>query len=389
VSAGLPPAVLLGGAATAVPVARSLAAAGVSVTALGGPIDAVRWSRACDRFIEVEAAADVQQRWREWLLAEAPAGAVVLACSDDGVELLARHRDELSGAGLVLSELNDELALAMLDKRRTFEVAVAAGMEMPLSLPVGDIDEAQRAAERIGFPCVLKPLHSHEFARHFSPRKLFVANSPEDLRSALALTASLGLEMLLMEIVPGPDSHVETYSAYVDERGRILCEATKRKLRQFPAKFGVGTIHVTDWNPDAVAAGRQFVARTSARGLINYEFKRDARDGRLKLIECNYRFTAAIACLHAAGYEIALFTYRRLTGGALPDMRYRRGVSSWNPVLDLRALPEYRRLGELTIRGWLRPLLRRQTFFVARLDDPLPTIMWNARLVGRALRKLL
>jgi len=381
------PAVVLGGAATAVPVARSLARAGVEVTALGSAFDAIRWSRCCRRLVDLGSGPGVQERWLRWLLDEAPAGAVVLICSDDGLELVARHRGELAGSDLVLPELNDELALGLLNKVRTYELSRSAGVEVPMCVRVRGLADLDVLSGSISFPCALKPAASHLFQRHFNSRKLFTAEDESELREALALTEPIGLEMMLTEIVPGPDEGFQSYNAYIDTDGRRLCELTKRKPRQFPAKFGVGTYHVTDWDDEVAEVGRRFFEAIGARGLANVEFKRDERDGRLKLIESNYRFTGGTANLHAAGFDIALFVYRRLTGGPLPDMSYRRGVHLWNPIMDVRALPQYRRLGELTIGGWLRSLMHRQTFPVARLDDPLPTIVWNLRLARRAVAK--
>ena len=383
-----PPAVLLGGAATAVPVARSLARAGVEVTALGSAIDAIRWSRRCHRFVDLGSGRGVQERWLRWLLEESPDGAVVLVCSDDGLELVAGHRGELANRGLVLPELNDELALALLDKMRTYELSRSSGVDAPRCVEVRSLADLDGLAESVSFPCALKPVKSHLFQRHFNARKLFTARDASELREAIALTEPLGLVMMLTEIVPGPDEGFQSYYAYIDSDGRRLCELTKRKPRQFPAKFGVGTYHVTDWDEEVADVGRRFFDAVGARGLANVEFKRDERDGRLKLIESNYRFTGGTANLHAAGFDIALFVYRRMTGGPLPAMAYRRGVHLWNPVQDIQALAQYRRLGELTFRGWIGSLLHRQTFPVARLDDPLPTIVWNLRLALRALAKL-
>jgi D-aspartate ligase len=381
--------VLLGGAATAVPVARSLARAGVEVTALGSAVDAIRWSRRCHRFVDLGSGRDVQERWLRWLLEESPAGAVVLVCSDDGLELVARHRAELADRGLVLPELNDELALALLDKVRTYELTRSADVDAPACVEVRRLADLDGLAGAVSYPCALKPAKSHLFQRHFNSRKLFTARDESELRAALALTEPHGLAMMLTEIVPGPDEGFQSYNAYIDPDGRPLCELTKRKPRQFPAKFGVGTYHVTDWDEEVAELGRRFFDAVGARGLANVEFKRDERDGRLKLIESNYRFTGGTANMHAAGFDIALFVYRRLSGGPLPDMAYRRGVHLWNPIPDLRALPQYRRRGELTLGGWLRSLLHRQTFPVARLDDPLPTLVWNARLARQALAKAL
>ena len=76
------------------------------------------------------------------------------------------------------------------------------------------------------------------------------------------------------------------------------------------------------------------------RGLGNVEFKRDERDGELKLIECNHRFTAATGLLRAAGLDLPLFVYNQLTERQLPPVeRYRPGMTMWYPMRICARLP--------------------------------------------------
>jgi hypothetical protein len=110
---GNPSAVVIGGGAIAMPVARSLGAAGVPVIALGGSVDPIRFSRFCNRFVDVGAGNESQPRALEWLLEHAPAGAVVIPCSDHGLELVVRHRDVLTERTLRPLEGNDRATLAM------------------------------------------------------------------------------------------------------------------------------------------------------------------------------------------------------------------------------------------------------------------------------------
>ena len=86
--------------------------------------------------------------------------------------------------------------------------------------------------------------------------------------------------------------------------------------------------------------GLRFFEGVGLRGLGNVEFKRDARDGRLKLIECNHRFTAATGLMRAAGLDLPLFVYNKLTDRPLPTVdRYRAGLTMWYPMKDVRASP--------------------------------------------------
>ena len=60
--------------------------------------------------------------------------------------------------------------------------------------------------------------------------------------------------------------------------------------RVYPVTSGPGCHHITDWIPELREPALRLFRQAGLRGLANVEFKRDDRDGQLKLIECNARF---------------------------------------------------------------------------------------------------
>jgi D-aspartate ligase len=386
-AADSPPAVVLGGSFNAVSVARSLGRAGVVVHALGSSGDFVRRSRYCSSFTDVGRGLEAQAGYARWL-ETGPRGAVVLPCADEGLEFVARNRARLDELGYRSFEADDQVVLTMLDKESSYALARTAEVPAPRTHRVRTDEDLRTAAAEIGFPCALKPLASHVFARYLSG-KAFVAHDLDDLRRALALTGPHGVEMLVTEIVPGADHGFHSYYGYLDAGGASLLHVTKRKLRQCPIRFGSGCYHVTDWHPEVAELGLRFLQEAGARGLACVEFKRDARDGSLKLIECNHRFTAANELLRAAGMDLALFAYNRLVGRTLPRVDgYRSGVYLWHPIEDIRAFRQYRRQGELTTAAWLRSLLHRPRFPLLRLEDPLPSAAGMASTFRGGVRRL-
>ena len=384
----LPPAVLLGGNANTVSVARSLGRRGVDVTVYGNGHSHVRYSRFCARYVDVGRGPDIGDRWLSHLLAR-PRDAVVLPCDDDALAMLARNRSALAQAGYSPFEARDHVVLSMLDKVRTYELAAAAGVPAPRFLRLTDEASIDRAIEEIGFPSALKPVSSHTFTRVYRGRKAFIVQSAEELRQRKAETAERGLAMMAIEIIPGRDDRLCSYYAYIDEHGRPLVGLTKRKIRQYPTGFGLGSFEVTDEAPDVAAAGAAFFAAVGIRGLANVEFKRDDRDGTLRLIECNHRFTASNELVRVAGIDLAWLAYARLAGVTPPPLhRYRTGVTLWNPSRDLRGIATAMRRRQTRVDEWLPGLLRRHVLPVFRWDDPAPTIAYHASTLARIRAKV-
>ena len=120
------------------------------------------------------------------------------------------------------------------------------------------------------------------------------------------------------------------------------------------------------------------------QGVANVEFKRDVRDGQLKLIECNARFTASDALVTRSGVNLAQFVYNRLTGRDQPPMKpYVRGMRQWDPIRDFQAYLQLRKTGQLSFGQWFTSVLHGQTFAYWRASDPMPGL---ARLTA-PLRK--
>ncbi len=294
---GLMPAVLLGGTGTALAVVRALGQAGVPVTILGdGKTDIVgRRSRYCSHYEHFPVPNDARppppgERWLEWLR-RCTSPSVILPCGDDGLELIARYRREIESVGHRAIEANDAVVLAMLDKVETYRLASSLGITMPRAVEVDSLDSARAAVnDGIGFPCAVKPVRSDRVLRElptFSAPKGAMVHDDAELGRQVEPIVRIGLPILVTEFISGPDDRFCSYYSYLDETGSPLFHFTKRKLRQFPPRFGTGTYHVTEWQPEVAEVGLRFFQGIGLRGLGNVEFKRDERDGQLKLIECN------------------------------------------------------------------------------------------------------
>jgi D-aspartate ligase len=366
----LPPAILLGGEAIAVSACRSLGWAGIRVHALGDARDPVRRSRWCHEFVPVGSKEGAIERYLEWLASDGPrGGAVILPCDDYGVEMIAKDRARLREWGYTPIEGDDDVMLACLDKERTYELARSAGVPTPRTATVRTPAEALTAAAGFEMPVGLKPLQSHEWAKHRSEKFMVAANRGE-LSDISEWAFGPGVPMLLTEVIPGPETALCTYFTYIDRSGEPVFDYTKSKIRQWPN-------------------GRRLATGIGLRGVAVPEFKHDPRDGQWKLIECNHRFTGSLDLTRHCGIDMARIAYDATLGHPVERPGgYRTNVTQWNPIEDLRAMLEYRRDGELTVPAWIRSVARRQHFPMARLDDPGPTIASLGSKAARATRKL-
>jgi D-aspartate ligase len=378
-----PPAIILGGGIIAIPAARSLARLGVRVIALGTSTDPAARSFACSEFVVLGEGRGVQDRWLEWLTERPVPGAVLVPCSDDALELTSFHRGELIQLGYRPIEADPEVTLAMLDKQQTYELARKAGVPTPRTVLAQPGDDVS-VADGFSYPCGLKPRHSHLYRQRLdTEHKALFAADRQALAAHLARAAELGLDMLVTEIIPGPEDSYHSFYGYLDEHGESLIHVTKRKLRQYPPLFGLATYHMMTREPEVIELGLRFCQGVGLRGIGVVEFKRDARDGTLKLIECNARLTMGTELIHHSGVDLARIAYERALGQRVaPVTDYRVGVRMLRPIEDVRAAVALRREGQLSAREWLTSLRHPQHLAVWSWRDPLPMLYSLLRRMG-------
>ncbi|MEX5729685.1 D-aspartate ligase [Rhodovulum iodosum] len=386
------PVLILGGAANSAALARNLARVGITVSAAGKSGCLALDSRHCHGKFRAPAECSIQDFWRELLL-ERPRpeleGSLIFALCDDSIEFVTSNHAALSQRYL-LEGFDPALRREMLDKRATLVRARAAGVATPNFWDVDSAEKLEEIREDVSFPVMVKPIHSHLFIPVFG-RKLFIIESDwEELVEKVQLAQAANCDVMVMEMVPGPDSLLSSYYTYIDEDGKSLFHYTKCIIRRYPVNRGGACYHQSKWLPETAEAGRKFFGSMPWRGMANIEFKRDLRDGKLKVIEVNPRFTDAHRMVVSGGLPIDEMIYRRQTGQDVPAFSgYEENVRMWNPLRDFLAFRELNKRGELSFPGWIKSLMSgRKVLPILSLTDPMPTVVRLREEFGRAFKRL-
>jgi D-aspartate ligase len=314
-------------------------------------------------------------------LADRFAGGVLIPTSDDAMLEVARGKAELS-AFFRVDGPDWEVARRSLDRLWTYQAAGAAGIPLPDTvMPSGraDLGSIGRA---VGYPCLVKPRESHLYSAHFR-RTLTVVRSEQELLAAYDAATDAGLDVLVQELIPGPDEQGVHYDAY-RSGARVAAEFTARTLRLAPSRFGVQRAVVSADVPAVVEAGRAINETLGVQGFSRTEFAFDARDGRYKLLQVDGRHHRASLLPIRAGLNFPWISYREQVFGELPRWRNARTGLYWlDEVADLahsatRAGRAGRGVWELS-RAWRGPRI----FAVYDRHDLRPF----ARLAVRAPRR--
>jgi predicted ATP-grasp superfamily ATP-dependent carboligase len=241
----LPPAIVVGAELNGLGVARPLARAGIPVwgIATGEPHPAER-SRAFARVVRC-------REWSEQGLLEVldrlgrdldaggfDARAPLLPTKDEPVLWLSRHRDELASRFL-LNLPDDPTVQLLMNKRQFLECALREGWPMPRTILAGSLEELERLAPEVPFPCILKPeLKNERFRRQPIP-KTFKLENREQLFAAYRRVAPFEAQVIVSEFIPGPDSQLLSCRTYWDTHGEPIANFAVQKLLQWPVEIGI------------------------------------------------------------------------------------------------------------------------------------------------------
>lgn len=380
------PLLILGGGANGVSVARGLGRAGVKVSVAGGPGAWATRSNACAASYHQPDGVPLEDFWRALLLSSDRRfdGHVLLPLCDDAIAFTCRHHEALSQRYLLEHFLPD-LRMAMLDKMDTLVRASAAGVATPKFWKISTLEDLDRVADELVFPLMVKPIHSHLFVPVFGQKLFIIRKGLDEVREKADLAFSHGVEIMLVEMIPGPDDLLSSYYTYVDGDGTRCFEYTKCVIRRFPVNRGGGCYHKSVWLPETAEAGRRFFDGIGWRGMGNIEFKRDLRDGQLKVIECNARLTAAQALVRASGMPIDEMIYRSVTGQPVePHRQTDEDLRMLDLSRDFFAYLELRRRGDITLGAWLRSLSEgRKIPSMFSVNDPMPWAVRTGQILAR------
>jgi predicted ATP-grasp superfamily ATP-dependent carboligase len=290
-------------------------------------------------------------------------------------ERLSRHFRFVAPDPVLVEDLVDKGRFQALARR--LELPVPAARVLDPSMDPVPLD--------LEFPVALKPLvrRVDQWTPIGGAAKALRLDTPLSLVSYWPRLVRAGIPVLLQQLIPGPETSIESYHVYVDEYGETVGEFTGRKIRTWPPAYGDSTALVITDSPAVTTLGRDLVRRLGLRGVAKFDFKR-APDGRLYLLEINPRFTLWHHLGARAGVNIPALVYADLAGLPRAGMRQARAGARWcKPWDDVSAA----RAAGISFLRWLPWALSCEAMRVVAWDDPMPFVrgvLW--RVMSRVFR---
>jgi D-aspartate ligase len=315
---------------------------------------------------------------------------VLFPSGDLNLAVVSEHRERLGDYFHIALPAKDVVRM-FLNKKLFYQLAIDKGFPLPETFFPAGPEQLREIAGRLAYPCLIKPFQPNDAWRKTFDTRLFVANSAGDLVALYDHLVQVHEDLIVQEYMPGADSELWWGVSYFDASGRPLAVWTGRKLRQYPRRFGTATLAESRWDPDLARQATAILQAMDHRGYGVVEFKRDRRDGRLKITEVTGgRTWFPHSLVTRSGINLPLIWYRDVLGlGAEAPPMYEQGIKWIHEERDIKTvslyfLPER----ELTLWSWLMSYRGKRVYAYAAWDDPRPLLVAMRRVAKAGWRRL-
>jgi len=374
--------------------ARRMVRLGARVTMLVDPVDLfVDRTRAVHSIV-----APFEPEGLEWLgvlqqIAASGEEAVALPATDRSCELLLEAADRLP-ANMRMFERASSAHLALMNKEQADQIARSAGVRVPWTAMVNGGAELDEALAEAPWPCVVKPILSHEWRKRYGDERAFLVEDAEEAVRRLLGPLQDGLGMLLSQYIPGGDDAVEEAIVVRLADGSYPVQFGCRKLRQHPRGFGATTVGEASLLPETTALAKRVLEEAGFVGVAGVETKRHAATGERWFLEVNVRMPGQWGLGDTCGVQATQRLVAALCGERLgPQPPVREGVRILLPNLDahvvLPALLQASPLRRPAVAwGLARAYSGTRNFGLLDLRDPGPGLAWISALASRRVTNL-
>jgi len=369
------PAIVLSGHTMALGVVRALGKMGVPVIMVHyDEKDMGHVSKYIKQCIVAPHPEKAETQFVDLLVecAERFEGGVLFPVSDETVVAVARHKDRLKKHYLIACPEWD-IVSQYIDKKYTYTLAEKSGVPAPKTIVPQSIDDVDTYCKQVDFPCLVKPSQSHLFYAHFK-RKMFPVDNAEQMISIYHEATSVGLEVMLQEIIPGDDAEVVNYNAYF-WNGQPLVEFTSQHIRNAPPWWGSPRVALSKSIPEVIEPGRKILQGMGFYGYACTEFKKDTRDGVYKLMEVNGRHNLSTLLAVHCGINFPWLQYKHLVDNELPTgLDFKKGTYWVDITRDVGYSLMYFKQERYSFSEYFRPYFKPHVFAIFDLKDIRPFI---------------
>ncbi|MCW3975846.1 MAG: hypothetical protein NWE86_06360 [Candidatus Bathyarchaeota archaeon] len=302
--------------------------------------------------------------------------AVVYPFTDSNTLILSEIKDELPDNYYYV--VGDKEAVETLVKKDKFyQTLQHSRINYPLTYFPKDQDSIQQIGAMVSYPVFVKPSISQLFLKILSEKKTseesyfrkkfnhgFVAYSKKELTKYYQFSTRHGMKVMVQELIPGPPSSSYQLEGYYNSYYDPDIIFARQRLRIEPLDFGDAVLSISipiKKLTEEKKVINEFIKSIGYKGLMSAEFKKDPRDGKMKILEINTRPWLNCWLSSVCRSDIIFYSYLDAIGEKTKNIEeYEIGVKSIILPSDLLASAKMLKAGNLSFQDWIRSYLGKK-----------------------------
>jgi D-aspartate ligase len=369
-----PPAVVGGVFQTGLNLMRDLIAKGVRAVGVDSDLEHEGFRSSYGKSYACPDPDDHPREWVEFMqrlageLGGTPERKPVFICAADlWVTALGAHEAELRSYFTFSPAA--QLQAALTTKEQQYALADRHGFPRPLTAYIQSKTDLQAFIAQAQFPCLLKPLSHREWSslpegNFLRGKKVVTSDTAAELLSHYELCEPYRPNVVAQEIIQGPDTAKHCYFGVYASDGALLSSGVVQEFRTHPMFFGMASVLRPVVEEEISSLCERFFKAVGYVGICEVEVKRDTRDGKVKLIEVNPRFTGSGDSAVYMGVETGWLHYLDLIGQKpAPVAASRFDFHHICLKLDCMTFPKYLSEGAITWHDVIAPYHGTKEFY--------------------------
>jgi predicted ATP-grasp superfamily ATP-dependent carboligase len=274
---------------------------------------------------------------------------------------------------------NYNVFLKAWDKSQTFKIAMKNAVPCPATFCPQSLEEVTEISKKVDYPVIIKPRITGgqggiEYVN--SPAELVAKYKTMHDKPSIPLMLEYTYP-LIQEYIPGEGCGF--YALFWDSSPKAIFAL--RRIREYPLTGGPSSLRESISTPDIHELGIKVLKLLQWHGVAMVEFRRDSRDGKLKLIEVNPKFWGSLYLSIASGVDFPFLLYKLAIGQDVkPVMSYKTGVKArwlipWDILWYIASLRSSTTNKLQITRDFFKFLDKNLVYDTLSLDDPKPAII--------------
>ncbi|NPA51299.1 MAG: hypothetical protein GXO22_00195 [Aquificae bacterium] len=297
---------------------------------------------------------------------------ILIPTGDESIEFLSKNKEKLKDR-FVYSLLLSDISEIILNKEKFAQICEKYNIPAPKTWTKNTNIPLEEWAKQVKYPCFIKPVYYHKWAKMFGLKKGFLVNSNKELIETYNNLYNKFSELIIQEVIPGDDSNIVVFSANFT-KDNVEQIFTGRKIRQYPVNFGTTTCAISENIEEIKEYSIKLLTSIKYIGVCDVEFKYDYRDNTYKIIEVNARIGRWYR-LVTKSRKIPLTAsihYLANTNTKLKETQEKENIIWLFPIRDIPAILKQ----ENKLKAIKYYFKRNKVWCIFDKKDPLPFLMY-------------